>query len=136
MMSRDWRIVLINILLFICFYFPIILSEENYLRASFGSAFDEYAARVPAIVPNLRKWRRPAMPFSVARVLRREHDSLATAVVAFFAIETLRRYATTGELRIDHMWTPILAVTLVLWGILKLVKDRLKRMEKDASLMQ
>ncbi len=132
MMSRDWRMVLINILLFICFYFPIILREEDYLRASFGGAFDEYAGRVPAVVPDLRRWRRPEMRFNVARVLRREHDSLAATVITFFAIEILRTYATAGRFRIDHLWTWIVAVTLILWGILKFAKDRLKAMEKDS----
>lgn len=35
--------------------------EERDLRATFGTAYDEYAARVPAVVPRLLGRRRPAL---------------------------------------------------------------------------
>jgi len=132
MLSQDWRFVLITMLLFICFYFPIIMWEEQYLRASFGDAFDQYAARTSAIVPDLRKWKRPELRFNFARVLRREHDGLMAIIVVFFAIATLREFATSGRLCVDLLWSRILAVTLAIWGFLKLVKGSLKAMEKDS----
>ncbi|GGL66579.1 methyltransferase family protein [Wenxinia marina] len=33
--------------------------EEEYLRRSFGAAYEEYAAEVPMILPNLRLFRTP-----------------------------------------------------------------------------
>lgn len=33
--------------------------EEIFLRAQFGQGYEEYAARVPRIIPNLSGWRTP-----------------------------------------------------------------------------
>lgn len=131
MLSQDWGFVSIVVLLFICFYIPIILSEEQYLRASFGDAFDRYAARTSAIMPDIRKWKRPELRFNFARVLRREHDGLMAIIVVFFAVVTLRESVTSGRICVDNLWSRILAMTLPIWGFLKLVKRRLKAMEKD-----
>lgn len=35
-----------------------VKAEERLLRAAFGGAFEAYAARVPAVVPRWRGWRR------------------------------------------------------------------------------
>ena len=50
--SRRWELVLLLAVLFAIIYFPVILSEEKFLRAHFA-AFSSYAARVPRLLPRL-----------------------------------------------------------------------------------
>ena len=45
---------------FALFYYAVMRNEENDLRARFGAAFDEYAARVPLFFPRLFNWRAGA----------------------------------------------------------------------------
>jgi protein-S-isoprenylcysteine O-methyltransferase Ste14 len=51
-----------------CLYSVIVPHEEEYLRETFGAAFDDYVARVPRVVPLLR----PSQP---------QHGSYDPAVI-------------------------------------------------------
>jgi protein-S-isoprenylcysteine O-methyltransferase Ste14 len=48
-----WQALLAGILVFLIGNEIRIRSEENLLRETFGSKFDEYASRVPAVFPRL-----------------------------------------------------------------------------------
>jgi len=48
-----WQALLAGILIFLIRNEIRIRSEENLLRETFGSQFDEYASRVPAVFPRL-----------------------------------------------------------------------------------
>ena len=50
--SVRWEVLLALAVLFAAIYIPTILSEETYLRANFAG-FDEYARRVPRLLPGL-----------------------------------------------------------------------------------
>jgi len=51
--SARWEILAALAALFAAIYIPTIQSEEAYLRANFAG-FDEYARRVPRLLPRLR----------------------------------------------------------------------------------
>jgi hypothetical protein len=61
----SWADAAMVIAYFAVFYYAVMRNEEEYLRARFGGAFDEYAKRVPLFFP-----RRPA---------RREGEEQTTA---------------------------------------------------------
>ena len=50
--AGSWSLVLLLVMLFLAIYLPTIQGEEEYLRAHFAG-FDEYAARVPRLLPRL-----------------------------------------------------------------------------------
>lgn len=52
--SRNPWVAVIIVVLFLGIYIPVIRSEEEYLRSQFAN-FDEYCARVPRLVPRIRK---------------------------------------------------------------------------------
>jgi len=52
--ARNAWIVIAIAALFIAIYLPVIASEEQFLRATFPG-YDDYAARVPRLLPRLRK---------------------------------------------------------------------------------
>ena len=51
--SGNWLLLALLAVLFLAIYLPTIQGEEQYLRAHFVS-FDDYAARVPRLLPRLR----------------------------------------------------------------------------------
>ncbi|MGH9524655.1 MAG: methyltransferase family protein [Terriglobales bacterium] len=51
--SRSWRVVLAVAILFFAIYVPVIRSEEEFLRSKFPE-FDDYARRVPRLLPRLK----------------------------------------------------------------------------------
>ncbi len=48
--ALNWWIVLAIAALFFAIYLPVIASEEQFLRSKFAD-FDQYAARVPRLIP-------------------------------------------------------------------------------------
>ena len=53
----NWILALACVILFVGIYWPVIRREEEYLRREFGEVYDQYAQRVPLILP---RFRRPA----------------------------------------------------------------------------
>lgn len=83
--SRSWWVVLAMAVMFAAIYWPVILSEEDYLRANFAG-YDDYARRVPRLMP----WKPgPSGSGSFSRELwrkHREYNALIGAAVLFAAL--------------------------------------------------
>ncbi len=91
--GRLW-LGLLLVVLFLAIYVPTILSEETFLRGAFAS-FDDYAQKVPRLLPRITAARFPnagegAGRFSAERYRHhREYNALMGAV-AIYAALTLR----------------------------------------------
>ena len=87
--SRRWELVVLLAVLFLVIYLPVILSEEKFLRAHFAG-FDEYAARVPRLLPRLTAAKledTEAGMFSPERYRRhREYNSGIGAAAVYAAL--------------------------------------------------
>jgi protein-S-isoprenylcysteine O-methyltransferase Ste14 len=95
--GRWWLGVLLA-LLFLAIYLPTIRSEEAFLRATFGG-FDEYAQRVPRLLPRLTPARfkdhiepagGPGQRFSGARYRKHREDNSSMGAAAIYAALALR----------------------------------------------
>jgi protein-S-isoprenylcysteine O-methyltransferase Ste14 len=86
-----WWLGLLLIVMFLAIYVPTILSEEAFLRGVFP-AFDEYARRVPRLLPRLTAARfadsNPGIGrFSAERYQHhREYNALMGAVAIYVAL--------------------------------------------------
>ena len=83
--SRSWWVVGAMAVMFFAIYWPVMLSEEEYLRANFAG-YDEYARRVWRLLP-LR--RGPANEGGFSRELylkHREYNALIGAAALFAAL--------------------------------------------------
>ena len=61
--ARSWWIVAGIVILFFVIYLPVIRSEEAFLRERFPQ-FDEYARKVPSLLPRLSKFGNGGGSFS------------------------------------------------------------------------
>ena len=102
--AASWDILIALALLFAAIYIPTIQSEEGYLREHFAD-FDEYAARVPRLLPRLTPAAFPAHRnasggrFSVERWRHhREYNALigAGAIYLALAIRLWLHHPTTA----------------------------------------
>jgi protein-S-isoprenylcysteine O-methyltransferase Ste14 len=50
---EHWRQLIVAVILFAAGLVIRVRSEEKLLRAAFGEEFDDYAARVPAVIPGI-----------------------------------------------------------------------------------
>jgi protein-S-isoprenylcysteine O-methyltransferase Ste14 len=92
--ARSPWIALALAILFAVIYIPVIRSEEAFLRSTFPS-FDDYAARVPRLLPRLRFQRSQNSTdagFSPALYRKhREYNALIGTVAIYVAL-ALRLY--------------------------------------------
>lgn len=106
--AANWTILIALMLLFAAIYIPTIQSEETYLREHFPD-FDEYAAKVPRLLPRLTPAAFPAHRnasagrFSAERWRHhREYNALMGAGAIYLALAVrlwLHHQTATGGLR-------------------------------------
>lgn len=83
--SRSWWVVGAMAVMFFAIYWPVMLSEEEYLRANFAG-YDEYARRVWRLLP-LRRGAASEGRFSRKLYLKhREYNALIGAAALFAAL--------------------------------------------------
>lgn len=106
--AANWLILIALMLLFAAIYIPTIQSEETYLRGHFPD-FDEYAAKVPRLLPRLTPAAFPAHRnasggrFSAERWQHhREYNALMGAGAIYLALVVrlwVHHHTSTAGLR-------------------------------------
>ena len=124
-----WWFVLLGVFVFWVYYERIMVAEEAFLRGRFGDAFEEWAARTPALVPALGHGRRSERAFSWKMVLRREPYGFFAIVIVFFVIEVVSDLVVEGDsliewLRTDFVWPILFAVGSVIFVALRTLKKK------------
>ncbi len=88
-----WWLGELLVMLFVAIYLPTILSEEAYLRGVFAG-FDEYAAKVPRLLPRLTPARfadvQSGGRFSAERYRHHREYNAAMGAVAIYAALVVR----------------------------------------------
>jgi len=78
--GRSWWVGVALVAMFVVIYLPVIRDEEAFLRQKFPE-FEEYARRVPRMMPRLRASDAPSGAFSSDLYLKhREYQALLGAV--------------------------------------------------------
>ncbi len=81
--SHSWVVAALGAAYFAVFYPAVMRREEQELRARYGTAFDEYAARVPRLWPRLTPAGGHAGRFSWAQYARnREYQAVLGFLLA------------------------------------------------------
>jgi protein-S-isoprenylcysteine O-methyltransferase Ste14 len=91
-----WWLGILLAAMFLLIYVPTILSEETFLRAHFAD-FDEYARRVPRLLPRLTAARFTDLhetggQFSAERYLHHREYNAAMGAAAIYAALMLRMW--------------------------------------------
>jgi protein-S-isoprenylcysteine O-methyltransferase Ste14/protein tyrosine phosphatase (PTP) superfamily phosphohydrolase (DUF442 family) len=124
MLLASWPILLVFLCAFAALYTPILFVEELFLEIQFGLDYADYAGRVPRLLPRLSLWRPPDLPWSWRMVLRREHDTVFGALVAFVVAIHYVALIRTGGVHVEDWALVTLAVAAALWLTVKILKKR------------
>lgn len=117
-------------------YLSITLAEEDYLRARFGKAYDEYCSRVPRFWIRWQGLRETlaGMQFDWMKLVRKEYGSIFGWVSAAFILLAWQAVANFGwdAARSEAMtlllfWLPLLA----LYVLVRMLKKSGRLDEKD-----
>ncbi len=88
LMGRSWWIGLVLVAMFFVIYLPVIRGEEAFLRNKFAN-FQDYAARVPRLIPRLTPYAAQATAeggFSMTLYRKHREYNAAFGVVALIAL--------------------------------------------------
>lgn len=105
------------------YYERIMFAEEQFLRRKFGKAYTDWAASVPAFIPRFRKFRKPELPFSWKKVLKKEKNGLA-ALFLVFACFNIAGNLIEGKSAYNYFLLIACVASLLLYGVLKYLKKR------------
>lgn len=127
---RLWWFALIMILLFWVYYERIIFAEEEFLRERFGEAYLRWAEQTPLIVPRLKGWTAPSLPFSFRTVVKREHHTLFAIVSVFTALEVLGDLFVEGRIDYDPLWVWLFGVALLFYLVARVIRKHTRWLDE------
>ncbi len=122
--AHQWQLTLICIFSFWVYYERIMFAEEAYLTRKFGKAYEDWADGTPAFIPNLKKWKRPELTFSLKNVLKREYNGFFVIILSMFLLETAGNFFAVGKLEFEPAWVIILATGFTIWSTLRMLKKK------------
>ena len=103
------------------YYERIMFAEEQYLRKKFGQAYLDWSDDVPPFIPNFKNFKKPTLPFSWKKVLKKEKNGLFAVFVIFCLFDVL------GELvKEQNDYNFIFMLGFIFTGILYLILKYLK----------
>jgi len=106
------------------YYEKIIFTEEEYLRKKFGIDYEEWANRVPLIIPSFSKWISPKTPFSLKKIVRQENDGVYALIVNLFLIELSTDYFYDQNIKISLFWLIFFSISTLLYIGVKIIKKK------------
>lgn len=112
------------ILLFFLYYERIIFVEEDFLREKFGQAFNNWAEKTPVLLPRFKNWQKPALPFSLKTVLKREYTAFFVIVAAFTCLEVIGDFAYKRKWQISWFYASLFLLGLIVYIILRTLKKK------------
>lgn len=124
-----WFVALVCLFYWI-YYERIMFAEEQFLRRKFGEVYTSWAGKVPAFIPAVSGYRKPSLPFSWKKVLKKEKNGLVNVFLIFCSMDMLGVW-----LRKDYAYnTVLLAATLftaALYLILKYLKYKTRLLDEE-----
>ena len=111
MFYHDGWLIAVFCMAFWLYYERIMMTEEAFLREKFGDEFRTWAAQTPAFIPQLRKWKKPELRFSVRTMIRREYLTFVGAMLVFVTLELLEHWHVEGQVALESFWPWLLALT-------------------------
>lgn len=121
---RTMVFVIFFILIYWLYYERIMFAEEQFLRGKFGEIYDKYSEKVRAVIPRLRGFVKPALPFSFKSVLRSEYSSFVNIFIIFVLLDLFRNYFLSEKIYLTSMWIYIGAPAGLIWVMIRLIHKR------------
>ncbi len=111
------------------YYERIMFAEEQFLRRKFGDEYDRWSEKVSAFIPFTFNFIKPKLRFSLRNVLSREYNSFVNIFLIFTVLDFFRNYFLTERFFFTKIWIYSLAVTALIWIIVRSIHKYTKWLE-------
>jgi protein-S-isoprenylcysteine O-methyltransferase Ste14 len=103
------------------YYERIMYAEEQFLKKSFGKVYTDWAKNVPAFIPSFKNYKKPELPFSWKKILKKEKNGF-TAIFLIFTFFDVVGELIHGRTDFNYYLIGICVLTSFLYLILKYLK--------------
>jgi protein-S-isoprenylcysteine O-methyltransferase Ste14 len=114
----------IYVLTFWLYYERIMFAEEQFLRRRFKKVFLRWAKQRRAMIPSLRRWRRPSRPFSVRAAIRSEYRTLWGIFATYALLDGLENSIVENRGRMEAAWQIFFVSVTIVCIILRILDKR------------
>lgn len=122
LVSHGW-FMLVFALAYWLYYERIMYAEEQFLTSKFGDVYVQWATKVPAFIPALRQPVRPAYPFSIKKVVKKEKNGILAIFTLLFVFHNTELSVREENFQIENNWLLwALILSTVMYLILKILK--------------
>jgi len=97
-LTENWWFLAAFVFMYWVYYERIMFAEEQFLRRKFGAAYLQWANATPAFLPSFTNWKKPAVKFSWAKVIKKEKNGLLAIFICFYAIDVLQQSVAAKQL--------------------------------------
>ncbi|MEY4331232.1 MAG: hypothetical protein RL609_1980 [Bacteroidota bacterium] len=122
----NWWFTLTCCLMYWIYYERIMFAEEFFLRGKFGQVYLDWAAKTPAFIPALSKWKSPTWQFSLKNVLKREYNGFFAIFFSMALLDVFKNYMHFGFTDWEHIITPFwlnaVIITFIIFITLRSMK--------------
>ncbi len=105
------------------YYERIMFAEEEFLEESFGKVYTDWADTVPAFVPSFKNYKKPGLPFSWKKILKKEKNGLAAILLIFTFFDVVGELIN-GRTDFNYYLIGACILTTVLYLVLKFLKHK------------
>ena len=113
------------------YYERIMFAEEQFLRRKFGKSYTEWAGDTPAFWPSFKHFKKPAVPFSWPKVIKKEKNGILAIFICFWVFDIVSQSVIEGELAYQlDFWFYASMVTFVGYFIIKLLRKNTSVLEE------
>lgn len=130
LLTVNFWFIIAFVFIYWVYYERIMIAEEEYLRAKFGSVYENWAAQTPAFIPAISKWTKPRLTFSLTKVIRQEKAGILNLFLVFFIFTNTPKYFMEMY-EPNIFWTYALSGALAWYIIIKLLQKTTNVFVKD-----
>lgn len=116
--------VLVFVVFLILQYYFVILTEENFLKETYGKDYETYCGRVRRIIPTFKHYERNRNRFDFRKVIFKENDSVFNMSVMYLLVLLYKERVFTGSIGSPFHYIIPGIILIVGYVIIKLIKKR------------
>jgi len=126
--GHTWFIVAFTLAYWL-YYERIMFAEEQFLRKKFGNRYTDWAAKVPAFIPNPFLYKKSEASFNYIKVIRNEKNGIVAIFFIFAAFEWLGAYLS-DEHYFNNFFLYGLMASLAYYVVVKVLIKTTKILEE------
>lgn len=115
--------VLLFIAVYWLYYERIMYAEEQFMRKKFGNAYTDWAEKTPAFIPEFSNYKKPSLPFSWKKVLKKEKNGLAAIFIVFLLFYAAGQLITNNVIQNNFLIYGT-AFSILFYIVIKIIRKQ------------